>query len=311
MTSTIINADARHLPLADNSVQCVVTSPPYYGLRNYGIAGQIGLEQTPAEYVAQLVQVFDEVRRVLRDDGVCWLNLGDSYAAQGGPQVAQTRNPNRIGGSDSQNGGKSRSSVDGFKPKDLLMIPARVAIALQDAGWYLRSDIIWAKPNPMPESVTDRPTKAHEYVFLLTKNARYFYDAEAVKEPYTEPMNRWGGEKLVANGESQWDKGTGQQTYRTRNMRPDPNGRNLRSVWSIATQPYSGAHFATMPPELARRCIKAGSKAGDLILDPFSGSGTTGKVALELGRRYVGIELNPAYIELSHERQTVTMGMGF
>jgi DNA modification methylase len=301
MSSQIINADARHIPLPNCSVQCVVTSPPYFGLRDYGVNGQIGLEQSPAEYVAQLVLVFNEVRRVLRDDGVCWLNIGDSYASQAGQQVDNTIG--RKGRQAGAWGGKSRRAPDGFKPKDLLGIPWRVAFALQDAGWYLRSDIIWSKPNPMPESVTDRPTKAHEYVFLLTKSARYFYDADAVAEPAQD----WGTRDRT-NGKYH-SEGTGLNPHT--GLLRSYDTRNLRSVWSIATQPYSGAHFATMPPELARRCIKAGSKAGDTILDPFSGSGTTGKVALELGRRYIGLELNPAYIELSQERQTVTMGMGW
>jgi DNA modification methylase len=309
MSSQIINADARHIPLPNCSVQCVVTSPPYFGLRDYGVNGQIGLEQSPAEYVAQLVLVFNEVRRVLRDDGVCWLNIGDSYAS------TSTYNAPRTSAGEF---GRVQSSQqptcgtpDGFKPKDLLGIPWRVAFALQDAGWYLRSDIIWSKPNPMPESVTDRPTKAHEYVFLLTKLARYFYDAKAVAE-----LALNGGE-VVQLGEKSFSRGqaAGAGIAASGNGTKDAytvkNTRNLRSVWQIATQPYSGAHFATMPPELARRCIKAGSKAGDMILDPFSGSGTTGKVALELGRRYIGLELNPAYIELSQERQTVTMGMGW
>jgi DNA modification methylase len=308
MNSQIINADARHIPLADCSAQCCVTSPPYFGLRDYGVAGQIGLEQSPAEYVAQMVRVFEEVRRVLRDDGVCWLNIGDSYAND--DKWGGTTGGKHAHGLHGEPVGRAKR-ITGLKSKDLIGIPWRVAFALQDAGWYLRSDIIWSKPNPMPESVTDRPTKAHEYVFLLTKLARYFYDAKAVAE-----LALNGGE-VVQLGEKSFSRGqaAGAGIAASGNGTKDAytvkNTRNLRSVWQIATQPYSGAHFATMPPELARRCIKAGSKAGDMIFDPFSGSGTTGKVALELGRRYIGLELNPAYIELSQERQTVTMGMGW
>lgn len=316
--SIIINADARHIPLADRSVQCVVTSPPYYGLRSYLPNGhelkslEIGLEQTPAEYVAQMVQVFNEVWRVLRDDGVLWLNIGDSYCGYKGDkyQVDTTTSNLQKERRTPKSHVIGTPQTSGAKPKDLLGIPWRVAFALQDAGWYLRSDIIWAKPNPMPESVTDRPTKAHEYVFLLTKSARYFYDAEAVAEPaqYFGKDARSGAGNIRYEGKRTVDTSgaNGQQSFVTIN-----ETRNLRSVWTIATQPYSGAHFATMPPELARRCIKAGSKAGDLILDPFSGSGTTGKVALELDRLYAGLELNPASIELHAERQTVTLGMGW
>lgn len=304
MSSTIINADARRLPLADGSVQCVVTSPPYYGLRDYGTSGQIGLEQTPGEYVAALVQVFRDVRRVLRADGVCWLNLGDSYANDdkwGGQTIG--KHVHRLHG---EPVGRIKRST-GLKPKDLIGIPWLVAFALQSDGWYLRSDVIWAKPNPMPESVTDRPTKAHEYLFLLTKAARYFYDAHAVAEPAAYQVDN----SRKKSGAYSLDSGRNDGgTHRSGGFITGET-RNLRSVWNIATQPYSGAHFATMPPELARRCIKAGSKAGDLILDPFNGSGTTGKVALELGRNYIGIELNPDYIDLTHERQTVTIGMGF
>lgn len=278
--------------IPDAVAQCCVTSPPYFGLRDYGMDGQIGLEPDVGTYVAEMVAVFREVRRVLKDDGVLWLNLGDSYS----------RAPTK-GGSGTPNG---RNTVDmgytgakqipcGLKPKDLIGVPWSVAFALQADGWYLRSDIIWAKPNPMPESVTDRPTKAHEYVFLLTKSERYLYDADAVREESAEPgrkrADRFGGNKYV-EGVKHSDGST--FTGATH--------RNARSVWTIGTQPYGGAHFATMPPKLAERCILAGSLVGDTVLDPFNGAGTTGMVAMQRGRRYVGVELNPEYARLSIER---------
>ena len=303
-TSLIINGDARALPFADASAQCCVTSPPYYGLRDYGVDGQIGLEQTPAEYVAQSVAAMREVWRVLRDDGVLWLNLGDSYANDG--KWGGTTGGKHAKGLHGQPVGRIKHQT-GAKPKDLIGIPWRVAFALQDAGWYLRSDIIWAKPNPMPESVTDRPTRAHEYVFLLAKRERYFYDAEAVAEakaPSTVSDPRMNG-----NGHRRERGYPGARSNGGTNLGGPDGCRNARSVWSIATAPYSGAHFATMPPELARRCILAGSRPGDVVLDPFAGSGTTGKVALENGRHFVGVELNPAYIGLAHERTTVTPSM--
>ena len=307
-SALIINGDARRLPLADESVQCVVTSPPYWGLRDYGVPGQLGLEPTPGEYVARMVEVFREVRRVLRDDGVCWLNLGDTYAGGGnggGGSFAQDGIRRAEPGTDKNKAMRygPRGAMDGLKPKDLVGIPWRVAFALQDDGWYLRAECIWHKPNPMPESVKDRPTKAHEQVFLLTKSARYFYDAEAVSEAATQSSGGWQSRQakgLIAHGNSQQVRGN------IGGVCGPADTRNLRSVWTIATRPYSGAHFATMPPDLARRCIMAGSRPGDIVLDPFGGSGTTAKVALEEGRRAACIELNPAYIELAHGRTTVT-----
>jgi DNA modification methylase len=276
----------REIP--DGSVQCVVTSPPYYGLRDYGNDAQIGLEDTPEAFVQALVEVFREVRRVLRDDGTLWLNLGDSYVAARSYQVTDQK---------WRDVGNSKASVvpQGLKPKDLIGIPWRVAIALQADGWYLRQDIIWHKPNPMPESVTDRCTKAHEYLFLLTKSARYYYDAEAVKERAEQAgrvrSDRMGGNKYV-EGIKHSDGGvfTGSET------------RNCRSVWTVATQPYSGAHFATFPPKLIEPCILAGSKPGDTVLDPFGGSGTTAGVALEHGRKAILCELSEEYAELIPER---------
>jgi len=295
------------------SVQTCVTSPPYWGLRDYGTGdAQIGLEASPGAYVARMVQVFREVRRVLRDDGTLWLNLGDSYATggAGAPSAASTLAGNgHVGGGDkaAHVSQVTRRAKD-LKPKDLLGIPWRVAFALQADGWYLRSDIVWAKPNPMPESVTDRPTKAHEYLFLLTKAPRYFYDADAIREAATTEWNSaeaWAARQAMTAPEL--GKGADTEKQRTRGFgthHPDEwrNDRNARSVWTITTKPYAGAHFATFPPELPERCIKAGTAEGDLVLDPFSGSGTTAFVARTLARRAVGIDLNAEYLDLAAER---------
>lgn len=278
--------------LPSESMQMCVTSPPYWGLRDYGHADQFGLEPTPAEYVANMVDVFREVRRVLRDDGTLWLNLGDSYARSGGEQGGGNRELLHMSGTQ-----KRLTEVpEGLKPKDLCGIPWRVAFALQDDGWWLRQDIIWAKPNPMPESVTDRCTKAHEYLFLLAKSERYFYDKDAIAE-----------EALVGNHKrTVFDNATGavppRQSQHSGLRASNNDTRNARSVWTIATQPYSGAHFATMPPTLAERCILAGSRIGDTVLDPFLGSGTVGMVAERNGRMWFGCELNPAYEPLIKER---------
>ena len=299
--------------LDTGSVQCVVSSPPYYGLRDYGIDGQIGLEETPEEYVAKLVAVFREVRRVLRDDGTAWLNLGDSYNGSG----KAGRNPeyqarHTVFGKPSKE--KSRfgmpTHIKSLKPKDLIGVPWRVAFALQADGWWLRSDIIWHKPNPMPESVTDRPTKSHEYLFLLTKSQRYYYDAEAIKEPcqsgpsdikkMVESRDRIGGKhKDLIDPFSKASSAT--KIGRKRSV-GHPSGRNRRSVWIITNKTFSGAHFAVFPPEIPEICIKAGSAAGDTVLDPFAGSGTTGVVAEKLGRHFVGIELNPEYVDMADRR---------
>ena len=287
------------------SVNCCVTSPPYFGLRDYGNDEQIGLEETPEAFVESLVNVFREVKRVLADDGTLWLNLGDSYARQAGNEESKlnTLHTMGVGQRKAHEAGAMRKGKNkppkGLKPKDIIGIPWRVAFALQQDGWYLRQDIIWSKPNPMPESVTDRCTKAHEYIFLLSKKAKYFYDAEAVKEDATSKFN--GGGCKVRLGDEGW-KG------RTENA--DMN-RNKRSVWEVTTQPYSGAHFATFPPDLIKPCILAGCPAGGTVLDPFGGSGTTGMVALELGRSAELIELNPAYVEIIEGRTHVTPGFNF
>ena len=286
--------------LPESSVQCCVTSPPYWGLRNYGVDGQLGLEETPDAYVANMVAVFRAVRRVLRDDGTLWLNLGDSYSGAAGGN-------NRGEGA---GGGKERGKAMGFgtlpkrkdlegglKHKDLAGIPWRVAFALQADGWWLRQDIIWYKPNPMPESVTDRCTKAHEYIFLLTKSAKYFYDNEAVKEKSLHV----GVTHRAANKGKAHSEEAGLDT-RPKVDWTTPETRNKRSVWTVATKPYRDAHFATFPPKLIEPCILAGSAADTLVLDPFSGAGTTGVVAVQHGRRYIGIELNPDYLEMSRKR---------
>ena len=296
--------------LPDQSVHTCVTSPPYFGLRDYGMAGQIGLEDTPDAFVARLVDVFREVRRVLRDDGTLWLNLGDSYAGGGtigrndtGPE-ALARRAEKFGtgtGRGSAVGASgTRKAVVDLKPKDLIGIPWRVAFALQADGWYLRQDIIWHKPNPMPESVTDRCTKAHEYVFLLSKSARYFFDAEAIKEPSSESSReRWpsGTERTNASGQG-FDVAIG----RGANSCGVKDSRNRRSVWTVATKPYAGAHFATFPPDLIEPCILAGSPVGGTVLDPFGGSGTSAGVAMRNGRNAILCELNPEYAALMPER---------
>ena len=313
----LIQADARMIPLRDACVQAVITSPPYFGLRDYGIAGQIGLEPTPDAYVAQIVAVFREVRRVLTDDGVCWLNLGDSYwSTSGNTKTGLARLSERLDGSPrhGENWATVQGVMHGFeRPKNpygnkqLMGIPWRVAFALQADGWYLRSDIIWHKANPMPESVTDRPTKAHEYLFLLTKSERYYYDADTIREAHTSPTiarNRHqngGGSAESLSGDCRQDFGR---------MEYNVLGRNKRSVWTVATMPYAGAHFATMPEALVEPCILAGSRMGDIVFDPFIGSGTVGAVAERLGRRWVGTDLNPAYHQLA-KRRTAQCGLAF
>ena len=250
-------------------VQCCVTSPPYFGLRDYGHPGQIGLEKTPAAYVAALVEVFDGVRELLADDGVLWLNLGDSYG-----------------------------------DKQLLGMPWRVAFALQAAGWYLRQDVIWHKPNPMPESVTDRCTKAHEYLFLLTKSERYFWDPQAMQEASVDPVG--SAKRYEApfweNGKHQAGGYSADGAKHTAGMKQFDGMRNRRSVWTVPTQPYSGAHFAVLPAALIDPCVLAGSRPGDVVLDPFIGSGTTAQVAQALGRNWIGCELNTEYAPLQQAR---------
>ena len=350
--------------LEAGSVHCCVTSPPYWGLRDYGTAdweggdpgcdhikskslkrdcsggvgggrdkgtrgeqpssssptiqyraacgkcgatrrdSQLGLEPTPELFLERMVQVFREVRRVLRDDGTLWLNMGDSYAGYWGDKKAREEGRPSSADTNGWTNGfnmNARPQFDnlrqsGLKPKDLCGIPWRLALALQADGWYLRADIIWAKPNPMPESVTDRPTKAHEYVFLLTKQGRYYYDAEAVREESTKSLNATCGSKIYRDGKRMRNGING-------TLGPgNPAGRNSRSVWNIPTQSFPEAHFATFPEELPRRCIAAGCPEGGTVLDPFAGSGTTVAVAARMGRRGVGIELNPEYVALAEKR---------
>lgn len=350
----------RRMP--DGIVQTCVTSPPYFGLRDYGHPGQIGLEASPEEFIAKLVEVFREVRRVLRDDGTAWVNMGDSYASApgqatrggppsststlagngrrgGGPKAAAVSRVGKSGnkGNTAADAGR-RPFMDGAKAKDLLGVPWMLAFALRADGWYLRQDIVWAKPNPMPESVTDRCTKSHEYLFLLSKSPRYYFDqgaisevvapstverlAQCVEEQEGSPVPgnmkakppRFGGEKYGDSADPKHQTKSGRKTA-TEGMPGAPDQhredrepieyqgrRNKRSVWTVSTKPYAGAHFATFPPDLIEPCILAGAPAGGVVLDPFMGSGTTGAVAQRLGRQWIGCELNPAYEPLQRER---------
>jgi DNA modification methylase len=307
MTVQILTGDCIEVMggLEAGSVHCCVTSPPYWGLRDYGVDGQIGLEETPEEYVEKMVEVFREVKRVLRDDGTLWLNLGDSYNGQ---------SPNRTGDNGYSDGRSNRDKrfsvggVAGLKPKDLVGIPWRVAFALQADGWYLRSDIIWHKPNPMPEGVTDRPTKAHEYIFLLSKKERYYYDAEAIREECRTGVTLTGydyeQQKAKTAGWTGPDR-TGRMARKPgsgANGFNNPAGRNKRSVWTVATKPYAEAHFATFPPKLIQPCIKAGCPKGGMVLDPFGGAGTTGLVVDGVERDCILIELNEEYSNMAHQR---------
>jgi len=280
--------------LPTESVQTCITSPPYFGLRDYGCDGQIGLESTPDAFVSSLVDVFAEVHRVLKSDGTLWLNLGDSYngassnrTGQNGYNDGRTNRDKRF----------STGGIDGLKSKDLIGIPWRVAFALQQYGWYLRQDIIWHKPNPMPESVTDRCTKAHEYIFLLSKSQRYFYDHESIKEESKSQSEgiRFGGNKYGDNPDIKY-------ATRSGNVSKEYLMSNKRSVWTVCTKPYKGAHFAVYPTELIRPCILAGSRPGDTVLDPFNGSGTTGFVSMEERRKYIGIDINDEYLAIADAR---------
>lgn len=340
----------RELP--DKHFHCSVSSPPYWALRDYGVAGQIGLEESPAEYLAKMVQVYMEVHRVLRDDGTCWINMGDSYAGSWGSQGREysgvgvsALSARQVAASQRKKSGTgSVKQLGGLKPKDLVMMPHRLAIALQDAGWWVRQDIVWSKPNPMPESVRDRCTKSHEYIFLLTKSERYYYNAEAIKEECvkgdagseyhtgktghhqlgrasTKPRGvgfghgsdsdeRERGRVAKVKVPGGWDRGEGAHGSIHREGRTEaeyqeymPSGkRNKRSVWTMATNSFPEAHFATFPPELPETCIKAGCPPGGVVLDPFLGAGTTALVADRLQCDCIGIELNPAYAEMSFNR---------
>ena len=304
--NTIINGDSLEVikTLPDGSVNCCITSPPYWGLRDYGVEGQLGLEKTPEEYVGKMVAVFGEVRRVLKDDGTLWLNLGDSYANQKTGDTYSGFNDRYFGRE--TDGGKQAQTVsnadigrldfNGLKPKDLVGIPWRVAFALQADGWYLRQDIIWHKPNPMPESVTDRCTKAHEYVFLMSKSQQYYYDNEAIKErTLTKDNSNRNRDITKLNNTPGRTKMMGLKTN-------DYDNRNKRSVWTVTTQPFKEAHFAVFPPDLIKPMVLAGCPTGGVVLDPFVGSGTTAIVARELGRRFIGIELNQEYADMARRR---------
>lgn len=287
--------------LPDQSVNTCVTSPPYFGLRDYGVDGQIGLEETPAAFVQRLVEVFREVHRVLRDDGTLWLNLGDSYASTGG-HTAQGSTSSRTGRENVsvQNAQKGFAGGDGIKIKELIGIPWRVAFALQDDGWYLRQDIIWHKPNPMPESVRDRCTKAHEYIFMFSKRPKYYFDQVAIKEPVAQSSAaRLAQPTLAAQAGSARVPG---KTNGNMKAVGDGVSRNRRSVWTVTTKPFKGAHFATFPPDLIEPCILAGAPVGGTVIDPFGGSGTTGGVALKNGRNAILCELNPEYANLVDAR---------
>lgn len=302
--------------IPDGSIHCCVTSPPYFNLRDYRTQGQIGMERTPEEYIEKLVRVFREVRRVLRQDGTLWVNIGDSYATSSGPQPpTNTRN---------KCGHTSKAVPAGYKKKDLIGIPWMLAFALRADGWYLRQDIIWQKPNCMPESVKDRCTKCHEHIFLLSKSPQYYFDAEAISEPVAEstikrclqdiesqkgsdrqpnrggrPMTaalpRFGGNKYGADASPET------RTKSGREYTPKPR-RNKRDVWTVSTRGFKGAHFAVFPPDLVRPCILAGAPAGGLVLDPFFGSGTVGVVALQEGRNFIGTEINPEYVNIALDR---------
>lgn len=285
--------------------QMCVTSPPYYGLRDYGVDGQIGLEQTPQEFIDNLVEVFACVWDILADDGTLWVNLGDSYynyrPGKGQALVKQSvANTNQ---DLPQSCARRANKLDGYKEKDLMGMPWRLAFALQDFGWYLRQDIIWHKPNPMPESVTDRCTKSHEYIFLLTKNQKYYFDSDAIKE---QSIN--SEEEQIAKRNQKQHRANAQEheakfvQHNFSKIEKTYEKRNKRDVWSVPVKPYAGAHFAVYPEELIEPCILAGSKAGDIVLDPFFGSGTTGAVAQKLGRKWIGCELNKDYEKLQNER---------
>ncbi len=285
--------------LPDRSVNCCVTSPPYFGLRDYGHEGQIGLEETPEAFVQKMVEVFNEVKRVLRDDGTLWLNLGDSYynyrPGKGQSLVKQSCASNNQ--DLPQTCARRGNKLDGLKEKDLIGIPWMVAFALRADGWYLRQDIVWHKPNPMPESVQDRCTKAHEYIFLLSKSSKYYYDIEPIREPIKPTSGVINGVSLM--GEHRLKEG-GRKTEKREYE--EIKGANKRSVWSVNTKSYKEAHFATYPPELIRPCILAGCPKGGVVLDPFGGSGTTAAVAMEEGRSAILCELNQEYIPLINDR---------
>ena len=321
---------ARLADLPDESIDCVVTSPPYWGLRDYGVDGQIGLEPTLGEHLDVMVRVFREVRRVLKRSGTLWLNYGDCYATS--PNGRSAADQKAAGTDDRTFRDKPFSTIGGvFKPKDLLMIPNRLAIALQEDGWWVRSEIVWHKPNPMPESAKDRPTTSHEKVFLLTKAERYFYNADAIREGFEsgEDVNTFRGGAYVKGARGNSDMGRRAIVGNRKRGVPSRHevyassdqsgldlvgrgmGRNARNVWTIATKPFAAAHFATFPPELAERCLQAGCPKGGAVLDPFGGAGTVGLVGDGLGLSVTLIELNPEYAEIARRRIASAQGPMF
>lgn len=337
-TNRIIQYNVLHTPwpLDDNSVDCCITSPPYWGLRDYKNPDQIGLEKSPEEYVHKMVQVFSEVYRVLKPSGTLWLNLGDSYAHNGA--AYHNGKSTLIGRKQGEEMGQAKRFVkqgNNLKPKDLVGIPWMVAFALRSAGWYLRQDIIWSKPNPMPESVKDRCTKAHEYIFMLSKSQKYYYDAAAIRDTAAaSSIKRWNQDlelqegsdrvpgktngKMKAVGGPKSDKQRGHsRRHNGFNDRWDKMtteeqmsfGANKRSVWTVCTKPFPEAHFATYPEELITPCLLAGSPARGVVLDPFMGAGTTALVALSHGRQFIGFELNPDYIAIANKRLKQKFGM--
>lgn len=326
----ILQGDALNVlkTIGDETVNCCVTSPPYYNLRDYGCDGQIGLENTPEEYIQKLVEIFREVKRVLKKDGTLWVNISDSYAGsgkgrvKGGTAKKETFGNLQRANQGTLNGMLTKTKSDSCKAKDLIGIPWMLAFALRADGWYLRSDIIWAKPNPMPESVRDRCTKSHEYIFMLSKSPRYYFDSDAISEPVAEStikrvqqdldnqqgsytpskangkmkaVVRYGGKKYTENPDAFYRTKSGNMY----NFRPK---RNKRDVWTVTTKPFKGAHFATFPPDLIEPCVLAGCPEGGVVLDPFAGSGTTGMVAQQNGRDFILIELNEEYVNLCADR---------
>ncbi len=332
--------------LADNSIDCVVTSPPYYALRDYEVPGQIGMEETPEAFIAKLVLVFEQVRRVLKEDGTIWVNMGDTYWAgkgKSGQSYSKQYQNERYNGGRSFNGSQHQVAGKGvtrpndgkseiYKPKDLIGIPWMLAFALRSSGWYLRQDIIWHKPNPMHESVTDRCSKAHEYLFMLSKSSKYYFDSLSIKQPVKisttqrlsqDVENQKGSERAVGKTNGRMKAVSGNKERKPGSARGCPEGSgsnvsshvpwegylaNKRSVWTVATKPFKEAHFATFPPELIIDCIKAGCSPGGIVMDPFMGAGTTALVSQKLGRNYIGFELNQKYIDIAEKRLKKELG---
>ena len=297
----IFTGDSREVlqTLPDGIADCCITSPPYYALRDYGNERQIGHEETPEEFIAELVKVFHEIKRVLKEDGVLWVNMGDSYVNTNGFARA-SQEFQRKGRNDAPANDRSLNALHsaGYKTKDLIGIPWMLAFALRADGWFLRQDIIWAKPNPMPESVQDRCTRSHEYIFLLSKSQKYFFDSDAIKEPSTTKDN------IIRNRETTKGNNVPGKAKFHGLTHNDYDMRNKRDVWTITTKPLAEEHFAAYPEELVETCLKAGCPVGGVVIDPFFGSGTTGRVAQKLNRHYIGIELNSQYVEICERRNS-------